>query len=189
MAKAGAWEGRPPGDHFWFRCRASSFFLPKSSPSSQASSSTPHPDDSPLSEAPAPEPSQDGWTGWVATGGSRRGAWMAPQGDRQLSHRGRPSTSQVHEPEHLLPQPICQQFLLQLQSLFFLSGKDYMFYSWGNGGLQHSLQKCLPLKRKISRTQGNRGRAWLLCLCYCWLGGCRVLGGLIFLNFLQAHRG
>lgn len=46
------------------------------------------------------------------------------------------------------------------QSLFFLSGKDFhIFYSWGNGGLQHSLQKCLPLKRKISRTQGNRGGA------------------------------
>lgn len=75
-------------------------------------------------------------------------------------------------PEHLLPQPICQQFLLQLpESLFFLSGKDFqMFYSWGNGGLQRLLTEMFAFEKEDLRTQGNRVELWLLCLCHCWLG-------------------
>lgn len=56
-----------------FYCMVFSFFLPKSNPSSQASSSPFHPNDSPLNEAPAPNPprmdEQAGWPLEVAIAG------------------------------------------------------------------------------------------------------------------------
>lgn len=67
-------------------------------------------------------------------------------------------------------------------SLFTLSGGDFHTYfhtSRGNGGLWHTLQKCLPLKRKLSRAPGNRdgasaARSVLLLV--------RGLQGPVFLN-------
>lgn len=75
--------------------------------------------------------------------------------------------SQMHETKHLgvvnAVQPILQRFLLQFpHSLFTLSGGDFHTYfhtSRGNGGLWHTLQKCLSLKRKLSRAPGNRDGA------------------------------